>query len=296
MLFFLYSYLKTCVHTLTYAPAHTFQPANVLLFSHINKFLSLFFDFFAYFVIFLYLCSVKVQIMAIGNVTPDSFYASSRLQSTDQLLAWAHAVLADGADILDIGGCSTRPGSTPASEEEEWRRVEPALAALRKELPDVLLSLDTFRPEIARRALADFGPMIINDISGGCDEMFRLVQQHDVPYVFTFRGAYQDLAILDRYKDYKQWILDPGFGFMGSTEADYACMRRLDELKAYPYPVLVGVSRKSMLWRPLGLTPDTCLCATQALQLYALEHGATILRTHDVRETAQVVRLFEMLK
>ena len=232
--------------------------------------------------------------MAIGNVTPDSFYASSRLQSTDQVLAWARAAIADGADILDIGGCSTRPGSTPASEAEEWQRLEPALAALREVLPDVPLSLDTFRPEIARRALTQFGRMIINDISGGCDAMYDLVQRYDVPYIFTFRGDYNRLEILSRLRGI-QWILDPGFGFIGSTEADYTCMRRMDELKAYPYPVLVGLSRKSMLWRPLGLTPDTCLCATQALQLYALEHGATILRTHDVKETYQIVKLFEMV-
>lgn len=231
--------------------------------------------------------------MAIGNVTPDSFYASSRLENTDRVVAWAHTALADGADILDIGGCSTRPGSTPASKEEEWTRVAPALEALRETLPQVQLSLDTFRPEIARRALENFGPMIINDISGGCEAMYDLVRLHDVPYVFTFRGDYGKLKILDHCRGI-QWVLDPGFGFIGSTEADYECMRQMDQLKAYNYPVLVGLSRKSIVWRPLGINPETSLPATQALQMYALEHGATIIRTHDVRETAQTVKLFEL--
>ena len=232
--------------------------------------------------------------MAIGNVTPDSFYAASRLGSTDAVVAWAQQALADGADILDIGACSTRPGSTPASEEEEWRRLEPALAALREALPDVQLSVDTFRPEIARRALEAFGPLIINDISGGCEAMFDIVRRAHVPYIWTLRG---DLDLPARMPELRELdlILDPGFGFIGSTEADYACMRHMDSLRAYNRPILVGVSRKSMVWRPLGLTPETCLEATQALQLYALEHGATILRTHDVAATRDTIKLFNLL-
>lgn len=232
--------------------------------------------------------------MAIGNMTPDSFYAASRLGSTDAVVAWAQQALAEGADILDIGACSTRPGSTPASEEEEWRRLEPALAALREALPDVQLSVDTFRPEIARRALEAFGPLIINDISGGCEAMFDIVRRAHVPYIWTLRG---DPDLPARRPELRELdlILDPGFGFIGSTEADYACMRNMDNLRAYNRPILVGVSRKSMVWRPLGLTPETCLEATQALQLYALEHGATILRTHDVAATRQTIKLFNLL-
>ena len=233
--------------------------------------------------------------MAIGNVTPDSFYAGSRLADTEQVLAWARRSMADGADILDIGGCSTRPGSTPASEAEEWERLEPALAAIRSELPEVPLSLDTFRPEIAHRALEQFGPMIINDISGGCEAMYAVVRAFKAPYIWTLRG---DLTLPDRHPEMHDMdlILDPGFGFIGSTEADYECMRHMDELQSYGRPILVGVSRKSMVWRALDLTPDTCLCATQALQLYAIQKGATILRTHDVKETAQIVRLSEYLR
>ena len=232
--------------------------------------------------------------MAIGNVTPDSFYAPSRLQDADHVVAWAKAALADGAEILDIGGCSTRPGSTPASEEEEWRRVEPALDAIRKALPDAQLSLDTFRPEIARRALTQFGNMIINDISGGCEAMYEVVEQMHAPYVLTIQGDYDRLQILNK-RDI-DWILDPGFGFCGGVEADYECLRKMDTLQAYNLHILVGLSRKSMIWKALDLNPDTCLAPTQALQLYALEHGATILRTHDVVSTMQTVRLWERVK
>ena len=232
--------------------------------------------------------------MAIGNVTPDSFYASSRLKDTDSVIRWAHQALAEGADILDIGACSTRPNSTPVSADEEWRRLEPALTALRKELPEASLSLDTFRTEIARQALEHFGPMIINDISGGNETMYELASQWDTPYVFCMRGDYKRLSVLD-HTAVTNWILDPGFGFCGGVQQDYECLRQMNCLRYYHLPVLVGVSRKSMVYKPLGLTPETCLSATQALQLYALEHGATILRTHDVKETEQIVRLFDML-
>jgi len=125
--------------------------------------------------------------------------------------------------------------------------------------------------------------------------MYELVRRYEVPYIWTLRG---DLGLPDRMPEMrtiKELILDPGFGFIGSTEADYACMREMDSLRKYGLPILVGVSRKSMLWRPLGLTPDTCLCATQAMHLYALQHGATILRVHDVKEAKQITKLFELI-
>ena len=231
--------------------------------------------------------------MAIGNVTPDSFYAASRLPSVEQVVEWAQDAIANGATILDIGACSTRPGSTPVPEQEEWQRLKPALAALRRAFPHVQLSLDTFRPEIARLALEHFGEMIINDISGGSEAMYSLVRKWHVPYIWTLRGAL-DLPGQHPEMNDLNLILDPGFGFIGSTEADYACMRSLDTLRAYNRPILVGVSRKSMVYKPLGLTPETCLSPTQVLQFYALEHGATILRTHDVAATAQTIKLFEL--
>jgi dihydropteroate synthase len=239
--------------------------------------------------------------MAIGNVTPDSFYPDSRLMGASQdqvdpesIVSWARKALADGADILDIGACSTRPGSTPVDEPTEWARLEPALEALRTEMPETPLSIDTFRPEIARRALPRFGSMIINDISGGSEAMFEVVRHYHVPYVWTLRG---DLSLPARHPEMNDidLILDPGFGFIGSPEADYECLRHMDDLRAFNRPVLAGISRKSMVYKPLGLTPQTCLIPTQALQLYALEHGATILRTHDVKESKQTVRLFDML-
>lgn len=232
--------------------------------------------------------------MAIGNVTPDSFYSASRMDSEQAVVAWAEQALADGADILDIGGCSTRPGSTPASETEEWKRLEPALTAVRAALPQACLSLDTFRIGIAKRAVEKFGPMIINDISGGDETMYDFVRALRVPYIWTLRGRIDLPAQRQKMNDINL-ILDPGFGFIGSTEADYECMRHMAELQVYRRPILAGISRKSMVWRPLGLTQDTCLCATQALQLYALQQGATILRTHDVKETVQIIKLYQLL-
>ena len=232
--------------------------------------------------------------MAIGNVTPDSFYASSRLNGPSEVIAWARESIASGADILDIGGCSTRPCSQAASEEEEWSRLEPTFAALRAELPDVPLSLDTFRPEIARRALEQFGSMIINDISGGSEAMYEVVRHYRIPYVWTVLGDY-DLPAKSELMSGIDCILDPGFGFLGSTERDYEALHNLDKLSVYNKPVLVGISRKSMVYKPLGLTPDTCLSATQALQLYALEHGATILRTHDTRATRDTIEIYSRI-
>ena len=235
------------------------------------------------------------QVMAILNVTPDSFYAASRIPTTDQLVARARQAVADGASILDLGGCSTRPNSVFATEEEEWSRVAPALEVLRATMPDIPLSLDTFRPEIAERAIRQFGAMTINDISGGDEKMFRVVRRYNVPYIWTLRGDYSLLNRLEEMAD-MQLILDPGLGFCGGVEQDYACLRQLGALRACERPVLVGVSRKSMLWRPLGLTPDECLPATQVLHLYALQHGATILRVHDVREAVQTIAIYEKLK
>lgn len=234
-------------------------------------------------------------------MTPDSFYAASRLLDSGsakvertRLEAWARQALAEGADILDIGACSTRPGSTPVGEEEEWCRLEPALTILREAFPDTPLSIDTFRPEIARRALEQFGSMTVNDISGGCEAMYQVVRRYQVPYIWTLCGDLQRPKNHPEMRD-MDLIIDPGFGFIGSTEADYECMRHMDELLVYRRPVLVGISRKSMVYKPLGLTSEDCLSATQALQLYALEHGASILRTHDVRTTAQTIAIYENL-
>ncbi len=233
--------------------------------------------------------------MAIGNVTPDSFYAGSRITSVAEVLAWASQSLSDGAAILDIGGCSTRPGSQPPETEEEWARLEPALIALKKSFPEATLSLDTYRPEIARRALESFGPMIINDVSGGCTEMYNLVRSHGVPYIWTLRGDY---GLPERMADQMagvELILDPGIGFTGGIERDYDCMRRLSYLQRYGCSILIGVSRKSMLYKPLGLTPEESLAPTQVLHLYALQQGASILRVHDVRAAMETIDIYKRI-
>ncbi len=246
----------------------------------------------------MYLCIVEVQIMAIGNITPDSFYSASRLMKHgedgnyilqgDMITAWGHAAIAAGASILDIGGCSTRPGSEPVEEAEEWRRVAFALASLRSAIPDATISLDTFRSEIARRALEEFGPLIINDISGGNRDMYEVVRRHGAKYVWTLRGDYSLPATHPEMGDI-DLILDPGIGFTSSIAHDRECLERLGELRAYGYPILVGVSRKRVVYQPLGLNPENCGEATQAMQLYAVEQGASIIRTHDVRATARTL-------
>ena len=232
--------------------------------------------------------------MAIGNVTPDSFYAASRLQSEQALLAWAKGAIEDGAAILDIGACSTRPGSVPASEEEEWKRLEPALRVLRDALPDVPLSIDTFRPEIARRALEQFGRMTINDISGGCEAMYDVVRQFGVPYIWTLCG---DLDLPTRHPGMNDidLILDPGFGFAKTVDQNYELFRAIDRFQAFGKPILVGISRKSMIYRLFGITPEEALPATQALHLAALQKGADILRVHDVAEAARTVEVYRRI-
>ncbi len=232
--------------------------------------------------------------MAILNVTPDSFFAPSRLSGVAQLLESARRAESEGAEILDVGGCSTRPDSQPVDPEEEWSRVAPALEALRKEMPQAQLSLDTFRPEIARRALEEYGQVIINDISGGSEEMYHVVRDFRVPYIWTLRGDYSRLNAIDRLADV-QLILDPGLGFTGGVENDYRCLREMDQLREYGCPVLVGASRKSMLYNLLDTTSEGCLSATQVVHFYALQHGATILRVHDVREARQTVKLYEKI-
>lgn len=229
-------------------------------------------------------CSAP-RVMGILNVTPDSFFAPSRV-GQDQLIVRAKEMLQQGADLLDIGGCSTRPGGAQPTEEEEWSRVAPALKAIRSSLPQALLSLDTYRPEIARRALEAYGPMIINDITGGDDRMYHIVREADVPYVLTAKKPTGDMASM-------QLILDPGIGFLGSPDADFEALRTMQETEQ---PLLIGVSRKSLIWKTLHSSPAEVLPATQALHMYALMHGANILRVHDVREAAETIALFRKLK
>ena len=255
------------------------------------------------------------KVMAIINVTTDSFARHCTNITEAEILRWAAEALSEGADILDIGGCSTRPGSTPPTEEEEWRRVRLAASAIRREWPEAILSVDTYRASVARRAVEEQGVHIINDISGGQfdDKMFEVVADVRVPYILTHTRALPDTMqqhtdyadLMSEVLDYLQArvntlhnmgvadiILDPGFGFAKTTEQNYELLRKLEYLKVLGLPILAGLSRKSMITRPLGITPDEALPGTIALQMLALCNGASILRVHDVKEAKQIITLY----
>ena len=239
-------------------------------------------------------------VMGILNVTPDSFYADSRAETKQAILERARQLADEGAAILDIGACSTRPGSEPASEAEEMERLRMALRIVRNEMPDAVLSIDTFRPEVASMAVKEFGADIINDISGGSTEMFRTVSRLRVPYILTSAAASLHDMLLEFAKKVQQLrdlgqndiILDPGFGFGKTLDNNYEVLSQLEQLLVMELPVLVGVSRKSMIYKLLGMTPQEALNGTTALNTIALMKGASILRVHDVREAVECVKLY----
>ena len=234
-------------------------------------------------------------IMGILNVTPDSFYAASRNTSVEGVVERARQMVAEGAAILDVGACSTRPQSTPVDEMEERRRLFPALEGIHAALPDVPLSVDTFRPSVARECVRRFGPfLIINDVSGGEAAL------PGVPYILTCpmadpKAFFDEQLPLLAQKGVTDVILDPGFGFGKTLEDNYRILSRLSDLHRFGFPLIIGVSRKSMIYKLLGITPDEALNGTSVLHTIALQQGASILRVHDVREAAQCIRLFQML-
>lgn len=258
------------------------------------------------------------QVMAIVNVTPDSFYAASRKCSVNDVEQHVAAALEQGATMFDVGGYSTRPGAAEVSAEEEWRRVELGASVVRNQT-NLPLSIDTFRAEIAARATERFGEVIINDISAGeaDKQMVGVVAANGLPYVaMHMRGTPQSMQSLTDYprgvvcevveylRRRLEWlneqgvervILDPGFGFAKSMEQNYQLLAGLGNVVALGVPVLVGLSRKSMIYKLLGVTPEESLPATSALNLFALGRGATILRVHDVGEAADVVKLHKTL-
>ena len=259
------------------------------------------------------------QVMAIVNVTDDSFYEGSRTPSGDAIEERVAQALEDGATIFDIGGASSRPGAEAIAMEEEWQRVKRGVEAVRRLSSDVPVSVDTYRAEVARRAVEEFGELIINDISAGeADErMIDVVAQAGVPYVaMHMRGEplsmqhltdypkgvvaevreyfVERLAML-RERGVERVIIDPGFGFAKTLEQNYELLAGLSDLCDLGVPVLAGLSRKSMIYRLLGVTPAEALNGTTALNWEALRQGATILRVHDVREAVEVVQLFEKL-
>ena len=257
------------------------------------------------------------QVMGILNVTPDSFYADSRKQTEEEIAKRAEQILEEGAVMIDVGAFSTRPGAAMVSEEEESARLHLALSVIRRNHPEAVLSVDTFRPTVAKRVIEEFGDCVINDVGGltaGPDgaladdpirreEMFRLVSSMHVPYIYMTSAATLREVLLDfaekaqqlRDLGQKDIILDPGFGFGKTTDQDYALMGELEKLQVMQLPILVGISRKSMIWRRLGITPAEALNGTTALHAVALLKGASILRVHDVKAAVETVKLLRSL-
>jgi dihydropteroate synthase len=260
----------------------------------------------------------KPKIMGIINITDDSFYPGSRHMAVDEILTAAGRMLDEGADILDIGGCSTRPGSEEVPESVERERVCRAIRLILGQCPEAVISVDTYRASVADAAVSDAGAAIINDISGGGMDagMFPLVVRLNVPYVMMhMQGTPRTMQVNPHYDDVVadilQWfgkrlaplraagakdiILDPGFGFGKTAEHNFEMLRRFSEFRIAGMPLLAGLSRKSMVWRTLGTGPDGALNGTSALNMAALMNGASVLRVHDVREAREVVTLFEKI-
>ena len=243
------------------------------------------------------------QVMGILNVTPDSFFAGSRMQTEQAIAGRANQIVAEGAAMIDVGGCSTRPGSEPVSEAEEMRRLRLALGVVRREQPHAVVSVDTFRPDVARMAVEEFGADIINDVSEGSVEMFRMIARLRVPYILmSVQPNLRDMLLayareVQQLRDFgvKDIILDPGFGFGKTVAQNYSVMNQLERLQIMELPLLVGISRKSMIFKLLGLTPDESLNGTSVLNTIALMKGASILRVHDVKEAVECVRIVESL-
>jgi dihydropteroate synthase len=258
-------------------------------------------------------------VMGIINVTPDSFYSASRVNDEAALVERVRQMVADGADVLDVGACSTRPDSQSVDAQGEMQRLQWALAVIRREAPDVVISVDTFRADVARRCVEQWGADIINDISGGTldEEMFSTVASLGVPYVLTHtRGTPATMSSMTDYGDVAadvlEWmarridelrqmgvadvIADPGFGFAKDVEQNYRLLTCLDAFHALNAPLLVGVSRKRMVYMPLGITPDEALNGTTVVNTMALERGAHILRVHDVKAAVQAVTLTAMAR
>ncbi len=254
------------------------------------------------------------QVMGILNVTPDSFYEGSRKQTDEEICERADEIIAEGASIIDIGAQSTRPGARDIGADEEMARLDRALNIIRNDHPDAVISVDTFRASVARRCVEQYGVGIVNDISGGDfdPEMFPTVAELGVPYILMhIKGqpdTMQDAPSYDnitqevmlyfseriaklRLLGVKDIILDPGFGFGKTLEHNYCLMRHLPDLRAFDLPMLVGISRKSMIFRLLGGSPNEALNGTTALNTIALTLGANILRVHDVRACLEAVKI-----
>lgn len=240
----------------------------------------------------------RPQVMGILNVTPDSFYAGSREMTEDSVAERTRQIISEGGTIIDVGACSTRPDSCPATADEETERLRWALPIIRREAPDAVVSVDTFRPDVAHMAVEEYGVDIVNDVEGS-QEMFRMVSRLRVPYIYTSRKSTATEVLMDmsetvdrlRSMGQKDIIVDPGFGFGKTVEQNHALMSELERLKILDLPLLVGISRKSMISRLLGCSADEALNGTTVLNTISLMKGADILRVHDVREAVECVKI-----
>lgn len=258
-------------------------------------------------------------VMGIMNVTPDSFFDGGKYQGLTSVLEHCQKMVAEGADILDLGAFSTRPGSERISDKEEIERIIPALKAIRKEFPNIPISIDTFRQSVAAQCIAE-GADIINDISGGLfdEAMIPYIGKNHIPYILmhitgTLEGMHHEEIIsedvhekvrqflenqVNKLLEYgeQQIILDPGIGFNKTIECNFALLNDLDKYRVNGLPILIGISRKSMIYKTLGFTPQEALNGTTVLNTIALMHCADILRVHDVKEAVEAVKLVAMTK
>lgn len=261
----------------------------------------------------------KPIIAGILNITPDSFFDGGRYTNIDALRKRIKQIIFEGAEIIDIGAYSSRPGAKNISEKEELQRLIPVLELMQKDFPNTIISVDTFRSEIAKIVVKNYGVAIINDISGGNidKKMLPTIGKLNVPYIMMhMKGTPKNMQENPKYKDLikeiikffaekiqytrqlgiNDVIIDPGFGFGKTIEHNYQILNELEKFKILDCPILVGISRKSMIYKVLNSNPKNVLPASLALNMVALENGANILRVHDIKETMQVINVFKKLK
>ena len=266
----------------------------------------------------------NIQVMGIVNLTDDSYYGDSRCTDVAAAMERISVLVGEGADIIDIGACSTRPGSLPVGAGEEWRRLEPVLKALKEKFPDIKISIDTYWSYVVEKAYEIIGPFIVNDISAGEDDprMLPTVGRLGLPYIAMHKRGTPDIMqdytsydnllddILEYFKIFSKkaenfgiynWILDPGFGFSKTIQQNYNLLKGISRFKQVtisgnvPVQILIGVSRKSMIYKHFDISPEASLPATQVLHFYALQNGADVLRVHDVAEVKRTIELYRML-
>ncbi len=250
------------------------------------------------------------KILGIVNVTPDSFWSGSRVQDRQTLVERVRQMISQGADAIDVGGCSTRPNAVQATEEQEMERLEWGLDAIREEFPDILLSVDTYRPRIAERCVREWNVGIINDVYGGNADMYKVVADTGAQYVLMWSETIREDPVEEMMSFFrnklevmkkagvdvdKKVILDPGYGFGKTVEQNYTVLAHQARLREFGLPVLSALSRKSMAWKLLGITPADALPATIAMNTVALMNGADWLRVHDVREAVHTIKIVQAL-